>query len=256
MILTVDIGNTNICISLHQEESSEPLFFERLKTEKERAEDLYYDDVKKILRSHKIALSSLTKTALSSVVASLTPVFSSVLYKLTGRKPFVMSYLSVLPFENLAEVPSEVGNDLLSDITGALKKYEPPLIIFSLGTATVTIVVTEEPALSYVLIYPGVNTSLKTLSAKADALPEIDIDHPGSLLARNTKDAMVSGIVYGTAAMLDGIIERIEKATGKDFNLIATGGLAHVICPYCVNDIHIEETLLMEGLWEALKLNS
>ncbi len=256
MILTVDIGNSNICISLHEEDSAEPLFFDRLKTNKNRSEKQYLNDMLKILKARRVPVSSIDKTALSSVVASLTIVFAHVLSELTGKEPFIISYASRLPFESHVDVPSEVGNDLLSDITGALRKYEPPFIIFSLGTATVTIVVSEEPALKAVMIYPGVNTSLRTLSAKADALPDIDIDHPGQLMSRNTKDAMVSGIVYGTASMLDGMVDRITKETGKTYTVIATGGLAHVICPYCLHEVHIEETLLMEGLFEALKLNT
>ncbi|MBQ1378061.1 MAG: type III pantothenate kinase [Lachnospiraceae bacterium] len=255
MILTIDIGNSTIAVSLHQKEDGKTLLYEQMKTDKKKPEDSYYQELVNILRSRKIPLSSVKKAGLSSVVASLTVVFERVLTRLTGEKPFILTSEARLPFAIRVDDPSTVGTDLLADVTGALLKYPAPLVVFSLGTATVTLQVSEEPALENVFIYPGVNTSLRTLSAKADALPDIDIDHPGPFSGKNTNDSMVSGIVYGTAAMLDGMIDRIEKETGKTCTCVASGGLAHVICPYTEHLIHVEETLLVDGLFEALRLN-
>lgn len=252
MILTVDIGNTNIAIALHEANSKSALFYENIPTDKERSEEVYEKDLLNLLKTQGYDIDSVTETGLSSVVAKLTTVFINILKRITGKEPFVMSSEADLPFIIDTEDPSEVGTDLLCDVVGALDKYPAPLVIFSLGTATVTMVVSGRPALEGVLIYPGVNTSLRTLSEKADALPDIDIDHPGKLIGRNTKDSMVSGVVYGTASMLDGLIGRIEKEMNEEVTAVATGGLAHVICPYCERKVHVEDTLLMEGLWKVV----
>ena len=106
------------------------------------------------------------------------------------------------------------------------------------------------------MLLPGVNVSLEALSHRAAQLPDISLQHPKALIGKNTEDCMRSGIVYGTAGMLDGIIDRIrEQFPGREVSVVATGGNAPVIVRYCRNKIIYDKYLLMEGLWSIYQRN-
>lgn len=270
MILTVDIGNSNICFALHEDASETPVFFERIHTGREKSPEDYATDLRMILDLHKKAASEITGALISSVVPPVTEAVKQGVEKVIPGKVLLMDYRLKLPFENHASDPSCVGHDILADITGALHQAEAPLITIDMGTATVISVVLPAgaepsrvfpgkpsplPSLSGVLIQAGVQTGLNSLANDTSALPDISLKAPDKVIGRNTENGMKSGIVFGTASMIDGMIDRIEKDTGYKFTVFATGGLSRFIIPYCTHEIHWDSELLMKGLYYVLKEN-
>ena len=138
----------------------------------------------------------------------------------------------------------------------ALEKFEPPIVTIDMGTATTIGVISEGRNYEGGMLLPGVNVSLEALSRRAAQLPAISLQHPKVLIGKTTEDCMRSGIVYGTAGMLDGVIDRIrEQFSGRTLSVVATGGNAPVIVKYCRNKIVYDKYLLMDGLWAIYQKN-
>ena len=125
-----------------------------------------------------------------------------------------------------------------------------------MGTATTITVVDKHGDYIGGIIHPGLRVSLDTLSSRTAQLPHIDLESPGPAIAKNTVDSMRSGIVYGSAAMMDGIIDRIEEELGETCSLVATGGLAPFVVPHCRHKITVDDSLLLKGLLILYRKNS
>jgi type III pantothenate kinase len=137
-----------------------------------------------------------------------------------------------------------------------LEKFKPPIITIDMGTATTIGVITEGRNYEGGMLLPGVNVSLEALSRRAAQLPDISLQHPKTIIGKNTEDCMRSGIVYGTAGMLDGIIDRIRETLGdEEPTIVATGSNAPVIVRYCRNKVIYDKYLLMEGLYQIYQKN-
>ena len=137
----------------------------------------------------------------------------------------------------------------------ALAEYPAPLVLIDLGTATTIEVIEPENVFIGGLIFPGVMVSLDSLSSHAAQLPGISLDKPKKVIGKNTVDCMRSGMMYGTAAMLDGLIDRIAEELGHQSTIIATGGLAQFVIPLCKHEIILEKELLLKGLNIIYKKN-
>lgn len=255
MILTVDIGNSNICFAIHEDEQPEPLFFERIHTDHEKTALEYAVDIRMILELHHILPDSVTDCALSSVVPVVTPSIRAALEELLNCRILVVTPFINLPYGANADDISPVGADILCDNAGTKLQYNTPAMTFDLGTATVASSLDDHGNLDGVLICPGVRTSLNSLARRTSALPQITLDPPKKVIAENTVDAMHSGIIYGTAGLIDSIIDRTEEETGLHYTVVATGGLSRFIVPYCRHKIILDPTLLMKGMWSLLKIN-
>ena len=198
----------------------------------------------------------VTGAILCSVVPPLNFMMEKALTRLLGRTldrvfPGVKTGLNI----RLA-VQSQVGADIVADAVAALEKFQPPIVTIDMGTATAIGVISEGRNYEGGLLLPGVNVSLEALSRRAAQLPDISLQHPKSLIGKTTEDCMRSGIVYGTAGMLDGIIDRIrEQFPGRTLSVVATGGSAPVIVKYCRNKIVYDKYLLMDGLWAIYQRN-
>ena len=153
------------------------------------------------------------------------------------------------------DVPSQVGSDRIVIAVAALAEYQAPLILMDLGTATTIEVVEPENHYMGGIIFPGVKLSLDALTSRAAQLPGISLDKPKRVIGKNTVDCMRSGMLYGTAAMIDGLIERMEEELGHPSTLIATGGMAQFIAPLCKHSIILEKDLLLKGLNVIYKKN-
>lgn len=255
MILTADIGNTNICFAIQADDSPNPVFFERIHTDREKTALEYHVDLTTILTLHGVSPATITKAAVSSVVPAVTGAVRSAMENLLFCPVLTIRHDLALGFENHTDVPSSVGCDILCDVAGAIAEYPKPLITFDMGTATVATIVSSEPALEGVLICPGVRTSLNSLSSRTSALPSIALEAPDRAIGTNTVDSMKSGIIYGTAGLIDGIIDRIDEETGETHTIVATGGLSAFIIPFCRHEILRDPSLLMKGMWHILKAN-
>ena len=147
--------------------------------------------------------------------------------------------------------------DLVANAVAALEKYAPPIIMIDMGTATTISYISAKRSYEGGLMFPGVRLSLDALSDHTAQLPDISLQHPKSLIGKNTEDCMRSGIVYGTAGMLDGVIDRIRELLpqGETPTIVATGSNAPVIVRYCRNKVLYDKYLLMEGLWDIYQKN-
>ena len=253
MLLAIDIGNTNIVIGCIQDD--EILFKARIATDRLRTSDQYGVEIKNMIEAFGVQMSQIDDCIISSVVP---PVFNSVrtgVLKIIGKQPMVVSPGLKTGLNIHVDVPSQVGSDRIVIAVAALAEYEAPLILMDLGTATTIEVV--EPDNRYVggIIFPGVMVSLDALTSRAAQLPGISLDKPKAVIGKNTIDCMRSGMMYGTAAMIDGIIERIEEELGHKATIVATGGLARFITPLCKREIILERDLLLKGLNILYKKN-
>ena len=166
---------------------------------------------------------------------------TQIAYTLTDADPVA----EVFPPDNPIVV---LYNNADEDAVAALAEYEPPLILMDLGTATTIEVVDRGSTYLGGCIIPGVRTSLDALTSRAAQLPGIRLDRPGRVIGKNTVDCMRSGIMYGTAAMLDGMLDRVEEELGSRATVVATGGMAQFIVPLCRREIKLEKDLLLKGL--------
>ncbi|MDE6762262.1 MAG: type III pantothenate kinase, partial [Oscillospiraceae bacterium] len=153
--------------------------------------------------------------------------------------------------------PAALGADLVCGAVGAMEKYDPPCVIFDLGTATTISAIDRNRFFLGGAIIPGVKVSLKALSATAAALPDINTELSGNvLIGTNTVDCMKSGSIIGTASMMDGMAVRYKEAIGQDAAVIATGGLAQTVLPFCREKFILDDTLLIDGLYMLYKKNA
>lgn len=253
MLLAIDIGNTNIVIGVIEEDVIR--FEARIATDQVRTSDQYGVEIKNVLEAYGVSKDEIEDCIISSVVP---PVFNSVktgVVKVIGKQPMVVGPGLKTGLNINVDVPSQVGSDRIVIAVAALAEYKPPMILMDLGTATTIEVV--EPGNMYLggVIFPGVKISLDALTSRAAQLPGINLDKPKNIIGRNTVDCMRSGMMYGTAAMIDGIVERIEEELGHESTLIATGGLAQFITPLCKREIILDRDLLLKGLNIIYKKN-
>lgn len=253
MLLAIDIGNTNIVIGVLNDD--EIVFKARIATDRIRTSDQYGVEIKNMLEAFGIHIHDIEDCIIASVVP---PVFNSVhtgVMKVIGKQPMVVGPGLKTGLNIHVDIPSQVGADRIVAAVAALGEYSAPLVLIDMGTATTIEVVEPENVYMGGVIFPGVMVSLDSLTSHAAQLPGISLDQPKHIIGKNTVDCMRSGMMYGTAAMLDGIIDRIAEELGHTSTIIATGGLAQFITPLCRHDIILEKELLLKGLNIIYKKN-
>jgi type III pantothenate kinase len=182
-------------------------------------------------------------------------MLSRTVIKVIGKQPLVVGPGLKTGLNIHVDIPSQVGADRIVAAVAALAEYKAPLVLIDMGTATTVEVVEPENVYMGGVIFPGVMVSLDSLTSRAAQLPGISLDRPKNVIGRNTVDCMRSGVMYGTAAMLDGLIDRIAEELGHSSTIIATGGIAQFIVPLCRHEIILEKELLLKGLNVLYKKN-
>ncbi len=246
MILTFDIGNTNIVIGGYEGEQIN--FRSRISTSLEKTEAEYAVLIKSIIELYGVKTTQIEGSIIASVVPPLVNIMKSVMVLLTGKRPLIVGPGIKTGLNIAVGDPSELGADLVVAAVAAIKKYPKPIIILDLGTATTLSVISEKGEFKGVIIYPGVLVSFDALAAKTAQLPRISLDEPRQLIGANSIESMQSGLIYGNAAMLDGLIDRVEQELGNKATVIATGGLSSKIVPHCIHKVICDEDLLLDGL--------
>ena len=246
MILAIDVGNTNIVIGGMENENV--LFTERLSTDKVKTSLEYAILFRVALDLHKISPESVEGSIISSVGPPITPVIRTALRKITGKTAIILGPGTKTGLSIRIDDPSSVGADLVAGAAGALAKYQPPLIVIDMGTATTLSVVDRERNYIGGAIMPGLRLNLNSLVSGTSMLRGISLDIPKHAVGHNTVDAMRSGLVYGHAAMIDGLLDRMEEEMGQKMTVIATGGLASSVAPVCRHEIILDKALLLTGL--------
>lgn len=258
MILAIDIGNTNIvigCIEL-KPRRSRIVFEARLATDHVKTSDQYTVELMNILQLFRVNTDTLEGTIISSVVPPVYNAIRSAVIKLTGSRPLVVGPGIKTGLNIRMDSPGQVGADLIVAAVAALEEYEPPLIIIDMGTAITLSVIGEGNTFQGGCIFPGVRVSMDALTSRTAQLPGINLDKPRRVVGKNSVEAMRSGIMYGTASMIDGMIERMEAETGEHYQLLATGGIAQHITPLCRHEIKTDHNLLLKGLAALYRNNA
>lgn len=246
MILAVDVGNTNIVLGFLN--GSELVNECRLSTAAEDSAEEYAIKLHSIFEICNIDEKSIEGSVLSSVVPPLNRTISKALMLVTGKKPIVVGPGVKTGLNIKINNPAELGADMVVGAVASIAKYPCPQILFDLGTATTVSVIDKNGGFLGGAILCGVKTALNALASSTAQLPQIEIVAPEKAIGTNTIDSMRSGTVYGTAAMLDGLITRFERELGEKATVIVTGGLGGVIAQHCENDIIVDKHLLIDGL--------
>ncbi len=246
MILTVDIGNSNIVLG--GVEGAEILFEARLRTEATKTSDQYCVDVKILLDVYGIRAEQIEGAIIASVVPQVLNSFQTAIKKLTGKTSLVVGPGLKTGLNILLENPGHMGADLVVADVAALREHKPPMIVIDMGTATTMSVLDKNGAHIGGCIIPGVKISMDALTDRTALLPGLQLDQPKRAIGRNTVDAMRSGIMMGTACMLDGMVERMEQELGCKTTVVVTGGIAKFIVPMCKTPMIYDKDLIIKGL--------
>ncbi len=246
MILAIDIGNTNIVIGCIEGERVN--FVERVSTNLAKTELEYVVEFKTLFDLYHIRLEDITGSIISSVVPPLNNVMKAGLQKMLHQPPMLVGPGLKTGLNILMDNPAQLGSDLVVNAVAGLHYYGAPIIMIDMGTATTISVVDEKKNYVGGMILPGVKVSLESLVNRTSQLPRISLEPPKKLIGRNTIDCMKSGIVMGQAACLDGMIGRIYEELGYEAPVVATGGMAGSIVPYCKRKIFCDNELTLKGL--------
>ena len=246
MILTIDIGNSNIVLGGVRE--NEIVFEARLRTEVTKTSDQYCVDLKILMEVYGVSNKDIEGTIIASVVPQVLNSMRTAIQKLTGKVPLVVGPGLKTGLNILLENPGQTGADLVVADVAALREHKPPLIVIDMGTATTMSVLDKTGAHIGGCIIPGVKISMDALTDKTALLPGLQLDQPKRAIGRNTIDAMRSGIMLGAACMLDGMVERMEAELGCKTTVIATGGIAKFIVPMCKTPMIYDKDLIIKGL--------
>ena len=253
MILAIDVGNTNMvfgCI-----DSGKVVTTARTRTDTGATWAEYAITMEDIFELFGIDRADFDGAIISSVAPQVTEALAPAVEKLIGTAPLIVDSKMNTGMKISVDDPSSVAGDLLTGGAGALACYGAPCIIVDLGTATTVTVVNENSEFIGGAIAPGVRLSLNALSSGTSLLPAISLTAPDKAISANTVDCMRSGLVIGTACMIDGMIDRFNKELGYECKVVATGGLAPTIIKYCSHEIICDENLLMNGLWAIYQKN-
>lgn len=246
MILTVDIGNSNIVLGGVKDDKI--IFEARLRTEATKTSDQYCVDLKILLDVYKVSAEEIEGCIIASVVPQVLNSFQTAIKKLTGESSLVVGPGIKTGLDIRLENPAQTGADLVVADVAALREHKPPLIVIDMGTATTMAVLDQNGAHIGGCIIPGVKLSMDALTEKTALLPGLQLDQPKRTIGRNTVDAMRSGIMIGAACMLDGMVERMEQELGQKTTVIITGGIAKFIAPLCKTPMIYDKDLIIKGL--------
>lgn len=246
MILTIDIGNSNIVLG--GVDGSEICFEARLRTDATKTSDEYCIDLKMILEVYGVSAENIEGSIIASVVPQVLNSMQTAVKKLTGKAALVVGPGLKTGLNIQIENPAQTGADLVVGCVAALREHKAPMIIVDMGTATTMIVLDKKSAMIGGCIMPGVKISMDALTDRTALLPGLQLDQPKKAIGRNTIDCMRSGIMMGAACTIDGMIERMEAELGYETTVIATGGIAKFVIPMCKRKIIYDKDLLVKGL--------
>lgn len=246
MLLVFDVGNTNIKLGLFDDEKLSMIA--RTSTNESKTGEELALEIKGIFEVYGFDIAVVEGVIISSVVPQVLTNLKRAVRLLFGTEPFVVGPGLKTGINLKIDNPASAGADLVTGCVGAAEMYKLPCIAISMGTATTIFVIDETKSMIGGAIIPGVSTSLNALVKEGALLPSVGIHAPEKVVGKNTDECMRSGIVIGTAAMIDGMIDRIEEETGFSCSLVATGGLAAEVVPSCKHKIEFRDDLMLQGL--------
>lgn len=272
MLLAIDIGNSSISIGVFDAPSAPETGTEccrptlrlhaKMAADWHRSADEYAVTLRSLLTQDGMTLlaqgGGLTGVVIGSVVPPLTHVLRQAVERLTLLAPVPVTLVGSgmrTGISLLVDEPAQLGADIVANATAACWLYGAPVLVVDFGTATVISAVNANRALMGVTIAPGVQTALEGLRTSAAQIPYVELKQPDAVLGKNTADATRSGLVYGTACMVDGMIDRIRDAAHlpKHTPVVATGGLSALVAPHCQHTLCLEPDLTLMGLYHMMQ---
>lgn len=250
MLLAIDIGNSTIYFGGIVENEVKKTF--RIATEKNKIADEYVVLVKELLNIN-LKGNEIEGVIISSVVPEITEEIEKAMYKILNIKAVVVKRDIEAPFKIVSESLRDLGADLIADSTGALSKYNTPIMIFDMGTATTCTVVNRNGDFCGGMICPGLKTGAKALIDSASQLGEFGLGNPQKAVGTETTECINAGVVYGHSAMINGLRKRVEEETRETYTVVITGGNSDYIIDYIDKDIIQDKNLIFYGLAELYK---
>lgn len=245
MLICFDIGNTNIVFGIYKGDQLLNCF--RLKTDPNISDDEFGFKVHNILTINNINPKDITSAIIASVVPMMDRIIEKLITKYFGITPLFVGPGIKSGINIKIDDPRQLGADLLVGAVAAVNKYRAPAIIIDMGTATTLCAVNERYEFLGGIIFPGVLTSTASLIKSTSKLEEARLEKPKHLLGKNTVNSIQSGMVYGTSAMLDGLIRKIKGEIG-DAVVILTGGIAGQIKDFLEEEVIYDQNLILDGL--------
>lgn len=245
-LLAVDVGNTHTTLGLFEGSVLRESW--RMGSRESRTGDELWVILQQFLNGQSSVKPDLNAISISSVVPELTFSYRRMSEDRFGIHPLVITHDSIKSLRIDYDPPSAVGADRLCGAVAAHSRYGAPLIVVDLGTATVFDVVDSNAVYRGGLIAPGIQTSIEALHGRAALLPRVDTLFPVSVIGGNTEEAIRSGILYGAAITVEGIIKKIEEELGRRAAVVATGGFVEILKPHCIRLENIEPNLVLEGI--------
>ena len=247
MILAITIENTNTIVGCFKEK--ELLFVESISTNHTRTELEYVMSIHCMFDIHGYKIADVEGAIVSSVVPPVTNVLNAAVKRLIGKDALVIGPGVKTGLNIATDNPAQVGSDLVANAVSGIMQYEAPMIIVNMGSATTFSVIDDRKHYIGGMIFPGLKMSSDSLTKGTAQLPGISLEKPKKVIGSNTIESMKSGLIYGTASLIDGCISKIEKELKKPVKtIVATGANAKYILPYCEKKMNLNDNLLLEGL--------
>ncbi len=254
MLLAIDVGNTQTQAGVY---SGEELLHEwRISTERGATADELAADHDQILRLRGGSLGELDEMIVASVVPTLSAAYASLSVKYLHHEATIIGPGVRTGISLAIDNPRELGADRIVNAVAAHRRHGGPCIVVDFGTATTFDAVSESGEYLGGAIAPGIETSLDALTARAARLARVDLVAPPRVIGKSTAESMRSGIVFGTVAMVDGVVARMKEELGPETFVLATGGLAALVCPLSTEIDENDPLLTLDGLRMVHELNA
>ncbi len=246
MLLTIDIGNTNIIAGVFN--GNQLIAHWRVATDYARTADEYGITFLDVLTTRMVETSTIRSVILSSVVPPLTPAFEKMSQNYFHVLPLLVTSDLETGLTFRFEQPQEIGSDRIVNAAAAYARYGGPIIVVDFGTAITFCVVTKAGEYLGGAIAPGIQISADALVQRAAKLSSVELTLPKKVIGHNTASSVQSGLIYGFAGMVDGLVRRIKLHIGQECRVVATGGQAVLIAPIAETIDEVRDLLTLEGL--------
>jgi type III pantothenate kinase len=253
MLLTIDLGNTNLTIGLFQQDELHAHW--RLATDHQRMPDEYGLQLHSLLHTCNCQESQLKGIVLSSVVPQLTERLQQACNDYLNLEALIVNADLNLNIKILYDDPHAVGADRIADAVAVTEIYGGPACVIDFGTATTFNALTIKGEYLGGAIFPGIGTSADALVSRTAKLPSVELQAPPSVIGRNTQHALQAGLIFGYAAMVEGLVNRFREKLGPDMKVIATGGNVSKIVDHTSVIDHVDPWLTLNGLRMIWNLN-
>jgi type III pantothenate kinase len=247
MLLVIDVGNTNTVMGIY--DGDQLIHDWRIRTERNTTEDEYSIIVGSLLKNGGVTAKAVRQTVISSVVPPMVTILDSFCRKYLGHAPHWVNAKSYTGMPIRIANPDEVGADRIVNAVGAYRKHGRSMVIIDFGTATTFDAISAKGEYLGGAISPGIMVAAEALFMKASKLPRVEIfKPPDGVIGKSTNEALKSGIIYGYAGLVDGMVARMKAEMGGDPMVIATGGLAVLMGAASASIDLVEPELTLEGL--------